>query len=67
VVDPNTGKVLGANKTGEIWAKSSYMMNGYYNNLEATKNAIDSDGKHEIVQRLPLFRTATFIRKSIVF
>ncbi|EZA59029.1 Luciferin 4-monooxygenase [Ooceraea biroi] len=44
VVDPNTGKVLGANKTGEIWAKSSYMMNGYYNNPEATKNAIDSDG-----------------------
>ncbi|XP_012222074.1 luciferin 4-monooxygenase-like [Linepithema humile] len=44
VVDSNTGKVLGANKTGEIWAKSSYMMNGYYNNPEATKNAIDSDG-----------------------
>ncbi|XP_025158095.1 4-coumarate--CoA ligase 2-like [Harpegnathos saltator] len=44
VVDPNTGKVLGANKTGEIWAKSSYMMNGYYNNPEATKRALDSDG-----------------------
>ncbi|XP_018357536.1 PREDICTED: 4-coumarate--CoA ligase-like [Trachymyrmex cornetzi] len=44
VVDPDTGKVLGVNKTGEIWAKSSYMMNGYYNNPEATKNAIDSDG-----------------------
>jgi len=69
VVDPNTGKVLGANKTGEIWAKSSYMMNGYYNNPEATKNAIDCDGKHEIVRRLPLFRTGTvtFIRKSIAF
>ncbi|XP_029676660.1 luciferin 4-monooxygenase-like [Formica exsecta] len=44
VVDSNTGRILGANKTGEIWAKSSYMMNGYYNNPEATKNAIDSDG-----------------------
>ncbi|XP_071648740.1 uncharacterized protein [Temnothorax longispinosus] len=44
VVDPNTGETLGVNKTGEIWAKSSYMMNGYYNNPEATKNAIDSDG-----------------------
>lgn len=44
VVDPDTGKVLGVNKTGEIWAKSSYMMNGYYNNPEATKNAIDSNG-----------------------
>ncbi|XP_018350299.1 PREDICTED: luciferin 4-monooxygenase-like [Trachymyrmex septentrionalis] len=44
VVDPDTGKVLGVNKTGEIWAKSSYMINGYYNNPEATKNAIDSDG-----------------------
>lgn len=43
VVDPNIGRILGANKTGEIWAKSLYMMNGYYNNPEATKNAIDSD------------------------
>jgi len=59
VVDPNTGKVLGVNETGEIWAKSSYMMNGYYNNSEATKNAIDSDGKYEIVRHLPLFRADT--------
>ncbi|KAL6256354.1 hypothetical protein P5V15_012471 [Pogonomyrmex californicus] len=44
VVDPDTGKILGVNKTGEIWAKSSYMMNGYYNNPEATKNALDSGG-----------------------
>lgn len=51
VVDPNTRKVLGANETGEIWAKSSYMMNGYYNNPEATKRALDSDGKHETVGR----------------
>lgn len=50
VVDPNTGRILGANKTEEIWAKSSYMMNGYYNNPESTKNVIDSDGKHEIVR-----------------
>lgn len=49
VVDPDTGKVLEVNKTGEIWAKSSYMMNGYYNNPEATKNAIDSNGTYEII------------------
>lgn len=40
VVDLNTGKVLGANQAGEIWAKSSYMMNGYYNNPVATKRTL---------------------------
>lgn len=59
VVDPDTGNILGVNKTGEIWAKSSYMMNRYYNNPEATKNAIDSDGKYEIVQHLLLLRADT--------
>lgn len=50
MVDRNTGKILGANETEEIWVKSSYMMNEYYNNPEATKNTIDSDGNHEIVR-----------------
>ncbi|KAG5348319.1 LUCI monooxygenase, partial [Acromyrmex charruanus] len=48
VVNPDMGKVLGVNKTGEIWAKSSYMMNGYYNNSEVTENAIDSDAVLEV-------------------
>ncbi|XP_046467327.2 luciferin 4-monooxygenase-like [Neodiprion pinetum] len=44
VVDPATGKVQGANKEGELWLKSCTMMNGYYNNPEATAKAIDEEG-----------------------
>lgn len=44
VVDQNTGEILGANKVGEIHAKSAYMMTRYYNNPEATAKAIDSEG-----------------------
>lgn len=59
VVDPDTGKICRSNKTGEIWAKSSYMMNGYYNNHEATKDAIDSDGKHDITKLLNILFNGT--------
>ncbi|XP_011872252.1 PREDICTED: luciferin 4-monooxygenase-like [Vollenhovia emeryi] len=44
VSDTETGKALGANKIGEIRVKVPFVMNGYYNNPEATKKAFDSDG-----------------------
>ncbi|KAL0124905.1 hypothetical protein PUN28_006636 [Cardiocondyla obscurior] len=44
IVDPESGKVLGPNQSGEIWIKSAIIMNGYYNNPEATKSTIDEEG-----------------------
>ncbi|XP_043261591.1 4-coumarate--CoA ligase 1-like isoform X1 [Colletes gigas] len=44
IIDPDTGKILGPNETGELCAKTPLMMTGYYRNPEATKNIIDQDG-----------------------
>jgi len=44
IVDPETGKELGANEQGELCAKGHGIMLGYYNNEEATDEAIDKDG-----------------------
>ncbi|KAL0105337.1 hypothetical protein PUN28_016769 [Cardiocondyla obscurior] len=44
VADTETEKVLGANKIGEVRVKMPFVMNGYYKNSEATKQAFDSDG-----------------------
>ncbi|XP_018338190.1 PREDICTED: uncharacterized protein LOC108746126 [Trachymyrmex septentrionalis] len=44
IVDPESGKVLGPNQSGEIWMKVPSLMNGYYRNPEATKNIIDNEG-----------------------
>ncbi|XP_035741079.1 uncharacterized protein LOC118449950 [Vespa mandarinia] len=44
IVDSETKTILGPNKIGEILIKSLNMMNGYYNNPQATKDAIDKDG-----------------------
>ncbi|XP_072764890.1 uncharacterized protein [Anoplolepis gracilipes] len=44
VVDPENGKILGSNKSGELRIKSATIMNGYYRNPEATKNTIDEEG-----------------------
>jgi len=45
IVDPESGKVLGPNQSGEIWIKTNKIMNGYYKNPDATKSTIDEEGK----------------------
>lgn len=45
IIDPDSGKILGPNETGEACFKSPHMMIKYYNNPEKTKEAIDTDGK----------------------
>ena len=45
IIDAITGKALGSNTIGELCLKKSVIMNGYYKNPEATREAIDSEGK----------------------
>ena len=44
VVDPESGEVLGPDVQGELQARSSMVMQGYYNMPEATASAIDEEG-----------------------
>lgn len=44
VVDVVTGKTLGPNQQGELHFAGKCIMKGYIGNMEATKDAIDSDG-----------------------
>ena len=44
IVDPSTGKELGVDEEGEIWAKGPQITIGYLNNEKATKETFDSDG-----------------------
>lgn len=44
VVDPENGKVIGPNNSGELWIKTEILMNGYYKNPDATKSTIDEEG-----------------------
>ncbi len=44
IVDPETGQILGPGIQGELQARSSMVMRGYYNMPEATASAIDDEG-----------------------
>ena len=44
VVDPETGKEVGPGVQGELQARSSMVMRGYYNMPDATESAIDGEG-----------------------
>jgi acyl-CoA synthetase (AMP-forming)/AMP-acid ligase II len=44
VVDVASGKELGRNEDGEIWARGPQVMKGYLNNEGATRSSIDADG-----------------------
>lgn len=44
VIDVDTRETLGPNKVGELLWKSPYIMTGYYNNPEATRETLDEDG-----------------------
>jgi fatty-acyl-CoA synthase len=44
IVDPATGAALADNEQGELCARGHVVMLGYYNNEEATRAAIDTDG-----------------------
>lgn len=44
VVDPETGRVLGARQKGEICFRGSQVMKGYVGDARATRETIDKDG-----------------------
>jgi len=44
IVDPESGEILGPGIQGELQARSSMVMQGYYNMPEATSAAIDDEG-----------------------
>ncbi|KFK44165.1 hypothetical protein AALP_AA1G223300 [Arabis alpina] len=44
IVDPDTGRVMGANQTGELWLKGPAITKGYFRNEEATKETINAEG-----------------------
>lgn len=44
LVDPATGQDVAAGEQGELWARGHCVMLGYYNQPEATADAVDEDG-----------------------
>ncbi|MBA0788062.1 hypothetical protein Gotri_026954 [Gossypium trilobum] len=44
VVDPDSGKALNVNQTGELRLRGPSVMKGYFSNPEATTSTLDSDG-----------------------
>ncbi|KAG6390798.1 hypothetical protein SASPL_148543 [Salvia splendens] len=44
IVEPESGKVLPVNCTGELWLRGPSIMKGYFSNEEATASTLDSQG-----------------------
>ncbi|KAL0699766.1 hypothetical protein Bca4012_055888 [Brassica carinata] len=44
IVDPDTGRVMGVNQTGELWLKGPSIAKGYFKNKEATNETINLEG-----------------------
>ncbi|XP_021675190.2 probable CoA ligase CCL5 isoform X2 [Hevea brasiliensis] len=44
IVDPESGKALPVNQTGELWLRGPSIMKGYFLNTEATSTTLDSEG-----------------------
>ncbi|MDQ0158906.1 AMP-binding protein [Alkalibacillus salilacus] len=44
IVEPGTNQEVKTNEPGELCTRGYHVMQGYYNNEEETRNAIDSDG-----------------------
>ena len=44
IVDVDDGRDLGTGERGELWIKGPQVMAGYWDNEEATKETVDSDG-----------------------
>lgn len=44
IVDPDSGKALQVNQTGELWLRGPTIMKGYFSNEEATTSTLDSKG-----------------------
>jgi fatty-acyl-CoA synthase len=44
IIDPATGRIVPRGEHGEICYRGHHIMRGYYNNLEATRAAIDESG-----------------------
>lgn len=44
IINPATGKELPKGESGELCTRGYHVMKGYYNNPEATREAIDEDG-----------------------
>ncbi|KAG0249590.1 putative fatty-acid--CoA ligase FadD10 [Mortierella polycephala] len=44
LVDPETGKDVARGERGELWVRGPNVMKGYRNNVNATKETVDSDG-----------------------
>ncbi|CAN7059093.1 unnamed protein product [Brassica oleracea var. botrytis] len=44
IVDPDTGRIMGVNQTGELWLKGPAITKGYIIRCQATKETINSEG-----------------------
>ena len=52
IISETTKSILGANEIGEIYVKKPLLMLGYYKHSEATKEAVDENGKIYLIKVL---------------